>query len=232
MASVLASSAMATLPPASRSPMMPDPITAASEDRRPHAPPQVARRARLSGITPASGRLGDPDAQPLAIASRTRRNAREPLLLAAGRRRGVLEAPVQTVAPRRKDAGSARPRVAHGHDDIPRLAEEAIERLGVMARAGRCRPRPSRGWRADARAWPRCRRWPPRTGRGQRSEQSFRHLAAGGVVRAEQSTRWRVIDTGLRARMNALMNLPSMAGAIASASRPARARASRASSAR
>ena len=65
VASVLASSAMATLPPASRSPMMPEPTTAASRNAVPSASAAMRRagvmsssreRSRLAGFRSANKR--------------------------------------------------------------------------------------------------------------------------------------------------------------------------------
>src|SRR5204862_6055831 len=116
---------------------------------------------------------------------------------------------------------------------VPTLAEKAIERLRrVAAQVDADVRHRAHGQRVDAARLGPGARHLEAVG-GQAAEQSLRHLAAGGVVRAEEEhPRDAHPRRGFVARTNALMNLPSTCGAIMSASTPLSARNSRASSTR
>src|SRR5688572_7871272 len=168
VATVLASSAIATLPPARRTPMIPDPMTAARRKAVPSAS-AVIRQARLEGgivsaisRDPARGRARS------AVASRCDRAP-------CGRRRAAPPRCRWPPTDPRSSSGSGEPGPGRG-GTAPRRGRTPSRRSPTPRpgsrrgswscdRAGRCRPRPSRGWRAGARAWPRCRRWPPRSAR-------------------------------------------------------------------
>src|SRR5207302_3371497 len=154
VASVFASSATATLPPARRSPMMPEPTTAASSIAVPTAS-ATRRRSRPGRLTRCSRRAHagqrrlrrqprrDPGPDLVAYTLKHR----QPLLVAARRSRGIVEAPVQPADPPREHRTGLVGVVAHGDDVVPSLAEKA-RTSSTYCRADRCRSPPSRAWRA------------------------------------------------------------------------------------
>src|SRR5882724_11972500 len=141
VASAFASSATATLPPARRSPMMPEPTTAASRMAVPTAF-ATTRRSRLGLTRTPSRRAHAERHRPLRQPRLDARldlvthppKYRQPLLVAAPRSRRIVEAPVKARARAREHRTGLVGAVADGDHVVPPLAEKAIERLrGVPA---------------------------------------------------------------------------------------------------
>src|SRR5437868_2245075 len=111
---------------------------------------------------------------------------RQPLLVAARRSRGIVEAPVQPADPPREHRTGLVGVVAHGDDVVPSLAEKALERLRrVAAQIDADLRHRAHGERVDATRLGAGARHLEAVA-GQAAEQALRHLAAGGVVRAEK----------------------------------------------